>query len=116
MPLKIKLWRGGAMYHVEYMAINPTWFMGTGHNYMHYVYILRSKKSAKTYTGRTDNLKRRFREHQVGGVWTTKRMQPVELIFYEAFLSKKDSIRRERYLKTTKGKSSLKQILRESLK
>lgn len=85
-------------------------------NKMHYVYVLKSQRFNKCYTGRSDNLKRRISEHSSGNVWTTKRMLPVELIYYEAFKSKIDAIRREKYLKTTKGKSSLKQILRESLK
>jgi len=42
-------------------------------------------------------------------------MLPVELIFYEAFKSKEDTIRRERYLKSSKGKSTLNLMLRNSL-
>lgn len=83
---------------------------------MYYVYILQSKINNRLYAGRTDDIERRINEHQQGKVWTTKRMLPIELIFFEAFKNKQDSIRRERYLKTSKGKSSLKQIIRESLK
>ncbi len=82
---------------------------------MYYVYILKSLKNNKLYTGISNDLKRRIKEHKNGYVHTTKRMLPIELIFYEAFKDKRDAIRRERYLKTTKGKSSLKQILRFSL-
>ena len=83
---------------------------------MYYVYVLQSLKNRRLYIGRTENLKRRLREHKAGKIWTTKRMLPIRLIFYEAFLSKQDVIRRERYFKTAKGKSSLKMMLRESLK
>ncbi len=83
---------------------------------MYYVYILKSLKYDKIYIGRTKNLKRRIQEHKSGKVWTTKRMSDVKLVFYEAFLSKQDSIRRERYLKTSKGRSALKMMIRESLK
>ena len=65
---------------------------------------------------KSDDLKRRLKEHLAGKVWTTQRMLPVKLIFYEAFLAKGDAIRREKYFKTSKGKSSLKQIIRDSLK
>ncbi len=82
---------------------------------MYYVYILKSERDGKLYTGRTEDLKRRIKEHLSGKSIATKKMLPLELIFYEAFKSKKDSIRRERYFKTSKGKSSLKQIIRESL-
>jgi len=82
---------------------------------MYYVYILKSLKDLKLYIGRTDNLKRRVGEHHLGKVSSTKNRRPLLLIFYEAFLGKGDSVRRERYFKTSKGKSSLKQMLRESL-
>jgi predicted GIY-YIG superfamily endonuclease len=42
-------------------------------------------------------------------------MKELRLVFYEAFSAKEDSIRRERYLKSTKGKATLRLMLRESL-
>lgn len=39
----------------------------------------------------------------------------LNLFFYEAFLAKEDAIRREDYLKTTKGKSTLRMMLRVSM-
>lgn len=50
-----------------------------------------------------------------GETHTTKRMLPVDLVFYEAFLSKDDALRREKYFKTSKGKGSLRQIIRDSV-
>ena len=82
---------------------------------MHFVYILQSILNRKLYVGRTSRLRERMIEHQNRKVWATKRMGKCELIMYEAFKSKKDAIRRERYFKTSKGKSSLKQIIRASL-
>ena len=67
------------------------------------------------YVGRTEDLRRRIKEHGLGKVKSTKKLIPFLLIFYEAFLSKTDAIRREKYLKTTKGKSSLRQMVRDSL-
>lgn len=83
---------------------------------MYYVYVLKSIKNNKLYVGRTEDLKKRISKHKSGKAWTTKRMLPIKLVFYEAFLDKEDAIRRERYFKTSKGKSSLKQIIRESLR
>jgi putative endonuclease len=83
---------------------------------MHYTYILRSQKDRKLYIGHTDNLKRRVAEHNSGLEQSTKGRRPFELLFYEAFKNQYDAIRREWYFKTSKGKSSLKQLLRESLK
>ena len=85
---------------------------------MFYVYILDGMKGQKHqfYVGRTQDLRRRYRQHKAGNVWTTRRMTGVKLLFYEAFLSKEDAIRRERYLKTQKGRSTLRLMLRETLK
>ena len=67
-----------------------------------YVYILKSLKDGKFYIGLTADLERRVSEHQNGKNISTSKRLPVELIYYEAFLSKKDAQRRERYFKTTK--------------
>lgn len=82
---------------------------------MFYVYVLRDGKG-RLYIGYTKDLKERIKQHNSGKTWTTARMSDIELIFYEAFKSKLDAMRREKYLKTSKGKSSLQQIIRESNK
>lgn len=82
---------------------------------MFYTYVLQSKTSGKLYAGFSANLRNRVKKHLAKGVYTTKRMGEVELIFYEAFKSRWDAQRREKYLKTTKGKRMLKLMLRESL-
>jgi putative endonuclease len=82
---------------------------------MYYVYILHLNNNM-LYTGTTGNLKRRFSEHGLGKVESTKHKRPLELIFYEAYLRKTDADRRERFLKTTEGKRLLRQQLRDILK
>ncbi len=82
---------------------------------MHYVYILKSIERNWIYTGSTADLKRRFSEHSSGNVRSTKLYRPLKLVFYEAFLTKADAIRRETYLKTSKGKSTLRMMLRHSV-
>lgn len=81
----------------------------------YYVYILLSKKDYKFYIGCTNDFKRRYFEHQRGENTSTATRLPLQLIFYEAYLSKKDALRREHYFKTTKGKAILKNMLKESL-
>ena len=83
---------------------------------MFYTYALYDSGKDKFYIGYTNNIKRRFREHKLGNVHTTARFSALELIFYEYFASQEDAKRREKYFKTTKGKKSLKLILRDSLK
>ena len=82
---------------------------------MYCTYVLKSLKDGKLYIGYTANLKKRFEEHQSGKSMSTKSRRPFSLIFFECFCDSKDAKRREKYFKTNKGKSSLKQIIRFSL-
>ena len=82
---------------------------------MYYTYLL-LLMNKEIYTGYTNNLQIRFKEHYTGRVTSTKNYRPLKLIFYEAFLNKKDAERREKYFKTTKGKKMIKIILREYFK
>jgi putative endonuclease len=79
----------------------------------HYVYVLKSLKLDWLYVGSTSDLKQRYRSHNNKENLSTKGYAPFNLIFYEAYLNKKDALRREEYFKTTKGKTTLKTMLRE---
>ena len=83
---------------------------------MYYVYILLSCKDSNIYTGYSSDLKRRFNQHQLGLVKSTKNRRPLKLIYYEAYISKKDAQIREKYLKSGgKAKNSLKLQIKNSL-
>jgi len=83
---------------------------------MFYVYVLQSKKKGdQLYFGYTTNLKERLKKHNGGLVQSTKPYSPWRLVFYEAYRSKKDAKRRERYFKTTKGRKASKLMLKYSL-
>ena len=79
---------------------------------MQYVYILHSTRDGDLYTGYTKDLKQRFEQHQKGLVASTKDRRPLELIYYEACLEQDDATRREKYLKTYKGKMFLRNRLK----
>jgi len=81
----------------------------------YYVYILLSLYDKNFYIGLTNNLKRRLSEHKQGRNISTAKRLPLKLIFYESFLSEKDARRREKYFKITKGKKTLRLMLRETL-
>lgn len=81
----------------------------------YYVYVLQSLKTDWVYVGSTSDLRVRFKSHNNGENLSTKGYKPFKLIFYEAYLSKKDALRREEYLKTTKGKTTLRTMLKEYL-
>jgi len=76
-----------------------------------YVYVLQNE-SGLTYTGCTNDLKKRFAEHQSGKSEYTKKRGPYDLVYYEACLNKDDAYRRERYLKTGMGKRYIKNRLK----
>lgn len=73
-----------------------------------YTYVLKSKRDGKLYIGWTDDLKSRFAKHNGGDVPATKNRKPLELIYYEAGLSKEKAIFREKYFKTGFGRRFLK--------
>ncbi|MCX6763800.1 MAG: GIY-YIG nuclease family protein [Candidatus Moranbacteria bacterium] len=81
----------------------------------HYVYVLKSKKDGKLYTGYTKNLKLRFEQHNKGLVNSTKDRKPLKLIYYETCLSQQDATHREKYLKRYYGKMFLKNRLKSYL-
>jgi putative endonuclease len=82
---------------------------------MYYVYVLLSQKDNNFYIGFSENIEQRIDEHCAGKNISTKLRRPLKLIYFEGHTSKFDALRRERYFKTTKGKATLKQILKDAL-
>lgn len=82
---------------------------------MYYFYVLRFKKSKKLYNGFCSNLKRRISDHRAGKSDFTSRNGNFELIFYEAYLNKKDAMEAERYFKSGHGREVLKEKLKNYL-
>ena len=82
---------------------------------MHYAYILLSLKDHQLYIGYSTDVFRRLEEHNRGYNSSTEYRRPLKMIYYEMHLSKNDAVRRERYFKTSKGKATLRQMLRTTL-
>jgi putative endonuclease len=76
---------------------------------------LQSMKNNNWYTGSTNNLRKRFNQHQENKSTYTKGRGPFKLIYYEASLREEDTRARERYLKSGMGKKYLKNRLKRSL-
>ena len=70
---------------------------------MYYIYILRSLKNKKYYTGVTENLKRRIKEHNSGNSDFTSWSGPYKLVWYCAFQNKEKAYEFENYLKSSSG-------------
>ena len=75
------------------------------------VYVLRSKSTGRLYTGFTANLQRRLEEHNSDVSTSTKNRGPWELLHREEFPTRSDAMRRERELKTGKGRDELAKLL-----
>ncbi|MDO8487357.1 MAG: GIY-YIG nuclease family protein [Candidatus Curtissbacteria bacterium] len=84
---------------------------------MYYVYVLLSLKNKRLYTGSTNDLRRRFREHNdgIGGKYTRDN-RPYKLVFYEAFLTEEDALKQEKFYKSGYGREVLKGKIENSLK
>lgn len=79
------------------------------------VYILISLKDHNFYIGFTTDLKRRLTEHFLGQNTSTAPRRPFKLIHCEYYASTLDAQRREQYLKTAKGRRTLRLMLKETL-
>lgn len=84
---------------------------------MFFVYILKSKKDKGLYFGYTNDLRKRLKEHNLGLVESTKSRRPLYLVYYEAYASKQDAVKREHNLKLrAKALRQLRNRITSSLK
>lgn len=77
----------------------------------YYVYVLKSLKNNRYYTGSTNNLERRLEEHNTGQSIYTKSTRPFVLVYYEKYSTRSEAMKREKEFKTGKGREELKRIL-----
>ena len=80
---------------------------------MYTVYVLRSRKNGKHYVGYSSKrAEERFKEHNSGrnGGWTAQN-RPFDLVHFEEFSDRDQALKRERFLKTGKGRKLLDKIL-----
>ena len=71
---------------------------------MNYVYVIKSKIKKYYYIGSTEDLKKRFKEHNQGKTKSIKHLIPFELKYYEAYETKKLARKRELELKNNSFK------------
>lgn len=76
---------------------------------MYYVYVIYSKKSKKKYTGQTEDLELRLKQHNEGTLgFYTKNKGPWELIYVEEYTTRSEAMAREKWLKSGKGREFVK--------
>ena len=78
---------------------------------MFFVYVLYSYKFERTYTGLTNNLERRLKEHNNKQNRTTKAFVPWELIYREEVETRIEARKREKYLKSGIGREYINTII-----
>lgn len=79
---------------------------------MYVVYVLRSLKDGKLYSGYTSDLKSRLKYHNDGKVESTKYRRPLKVIYCEGYLHQQDATAREKFFKTQWGRNYIKRVLR----
>lgn len=79
----------------------------------YYVYVLFNPIKNFIYIGFSEDLKQRFISHNKGENKSTKAFLPLELIHYEAYRNKADAKRRELYLKSNRGRTTLMTMLKD---
>jgi predicted GIY-YIG superfamily endonuclease len=78
----------------------------------YYVYILRSLiNKDRFYSGYSTDLESRLKEHNKGGVPSTKPYTPWEIKTFVAFTDEQQARNFERYLKTQSGRAFAKKRL-----
>ena len=78
--------------------------------------LIKSRKDASLYVSYTNDLKRRFVEHNKGQNISTKHKTPFELVYYEAYRARSDARQREQALKKhAQAYVALKQMVTKSL-
>ncbi len=81
---------------------------------MYYVYVLRSEKNNRLYTGSTGNLAKRIEDHNLGRSTYTRLSIPFKLVYKEEYKTRSEAYRREIFLKSGKGRSLLKGLITDS--
>ena len=80
----------------------------------YFTYVLYSEKHNKIYVGFTKDLTNRFNSHnylaQKG--WTV-RFRPWDILFYETYSTKSEAMKREKELKSSRGRNYIRTYINE---
>jgi putative endonuclease len=80
---------------------------------MYFTYALKSITRNYIYVGLTDDLDRRFMQHQKGWNKTTAPYRPFEIILQEKYKTRAEARAREKYLKSGCGKEWIKEYIKK---
>ena len=77
---------------------------------MFVAYVLKDNKG-RVYKGMTNDFMRRLAEHRSGHTKTTSKMNNLELVYKEEYVTFEEARKRELYFKSAAGRKFLKKIL-----
>lgn len=77
----------------------------------YYSYVLRSLKNGLLYKGSTENIEKRLRYHNAGESNYTSKHIPWELVIAEAFETRAEAMKREKWYKSGAGRDWIKSQL-----
>jgi putative endonuclease len=79
---------------------------------MYYVYLIRSRTTGKTYIGQTSDMEKRLAYHNDPAnrltLYTKRNQGPWLLVYSEQYASRQEAVKRERFLKSGKGRAFIK--------
>lgn len=75
---------------------------------MFFAYVVRSSNTGYLYKGHCEDLEARLKQHNSGMTESIRPYIPFELVYFEAFESRPEAIKREKYFKNAAGRSFLK--------
>jgi len=78
---------------------------------MFFVYILQSISDKSYYIGCTENLKKRFTEHNKGLSKYTRNKRPWEVLYFERFSLLSQARKREKQIKSWKKRSAIEKLI-----
>ena len=82
---------------------------------MYYVYIIKSLNYNTRYVGSTDDINKRINEHNLGKCRYTSGRKPWQLIHKEEYQTRREAMRREKFLKSGQGRKYLNKLLTKKL-
>jgi len=75
------------------------------------VYILKSKKTGKHYTGCTSNIATRLEKHNAGATKSTRTGIPWYLVYSETYNTKSEALTREKEIKNKKSRTHIERLI-----
>jgi putative endonuclease len=81
----------------------------------HWVYIIRSERNGRHYTGSSADPLRRLADHNTGKVTATKYLRPWSLVYVEEFPDAASARQREYHLKSMKSRVYFESLINRSV-